>query len=341
MFPQLTAFQTLAGTLLVSCLCSMLLGPVVIPWLKRLKFGQQIRGDGPQTHLVKNGVPTMGGMMIVAGFFAGTLVFMRPPYDFVVPVLAVTLAYCVLGFLDDYISIRRKRSMGLTPRQKLVGQVGVAVLFAVYAFRHPAVGSAILIPFAHTSWDLWYFYLPFAVFVMVAFSNATNLTDGLDGLLASVTTVVAGTLALLFMSAVGSVALESMYADPGFAGQHNLLVMAAALAGGCLGYLKHNAHPAKVIMGDTGSLAIGGALSAMALLYRIPLFLAMVGLIYVIENVSVIMQVSYFKITHGKRIFKMAPIHHHFELSGMHEVQIVTMFLLVTLGLALVTLLAW
>jgi len=341
MFPQLTAFQTLACTLLLSGLVSFALGPVLIPLLHKLRFGQIIREDGPQSHQKKSGVPTMGGMLIVMGFIVGTLVFMRPPYDFIVPVLAVTVGYCVLGFLDDYLSIRHKRSMGLTARQKLVGQVGVAILFAWYAFQHPAVGSAIRIPFAGIEWDLWYFYLPFAVFAMVAFSNASNFTDGLDGMLASVTTVICGTLALIFMSVLGSVVAGSMMADPGFAGQHNLMVMAAALCGACLGYLKHNAHPAKIIMGDTGSLAIGGALAAMSLLYKIPLFLAIVGLVFVIENLSVVMQVSYFKATKGKRIFKMAPIHHHFELSGMHEVQIVTMFLLVTLGLALVTLLAY
>lgn len=309
-------YQLLLLTISVSFILAVIAAPLLIPLLRRMKFGQQVRDDGPQSHLKKAGTPTMGGIIIIVAFTLSYLKFSVVNTDFYV-LLVATLGYGLIGFLDDYIKIVFKRSLGLTPRQKLLGQlvVGAVMCALLISAGH---STAISIPGTSVSFD-WtgWFYYPFIVIMMMAITNAVNFTDGVDGLLS-------GTAAI----ALAAYAVVAMQATSIAAG-----VCAAAMIGAVLGFLVFNAHPAKVFMGDTGSLGIGGAIGAIAIVTKSELLFVIIGGIFVIEMLSVVLQVISFK-TRGKRIFKMSPIHHHFELSGWSEWRVVISFWAVGIVLA-------
>ncbi len=309
--------------LIVSFILSALLVHAAIPILHRLKFGQEVRDDGPQAHLKKQGTPTMGGCAFLTALTAvGIVLGIRHPA--VWPVLLLTLGFGLTGFIDDFLKIRKHQSEGFNPKQKLAVQIVFTALFCWYCVTSDSVGTQILLPFTGgKTVNLSWFYIPFCFLAVLGTDNGTNFTDGLDGLCASVSIVVA-----LFFA----FAAEKL--------ENGAAPLCAAMAGVLLGFLLFNAYPAKVFMGDTGSLAIGGFVAGMACVLRMPLFILIAGLIYLIEVISVIIQVLYFKKTHGKRFFRMAPIHHHFELGGWSETRVVTVFTAATLILCLIAWLA-
>ncbi len=330
--------QQLILAALLGMSVTLVLGPLVIPMLKRLKFGQTEREDGPQSHLVKSGTPTMGGMMMLAGILVGTLSFTGGSMEFVLPALFVVFAFGLVGFLDDFIKVRRKRSLGLKAYQKIIGQFGIAFIVALYAYNNPYIGSKILLPFSSLEWDLGIYYIPFVMFVMIGVVNSVNLTDGLDGLASGVTLIYAAAMVVIF--AFMSVAAEDLGQVYYGANLMGMAVFSAAVAGACLGFLRNNSYPAKVFMGDTGSLALGGAVGMMAVFSRAVLLLPIMGGCFVASAVSVILQVGSYKLR-KKRVFRMAPLHHHFELMGVPETKIVAMYMIVTVVLCLVCLLAY
>ncbi|WP_265443545.1 phospho-N-acetylmuramoyl-pentapeptide-transferase [Acetivibrio straminisolvens] len=304
---------------MLSFALSLILGPMLIPMLTRLKFGQTVRDDGPKSHYKKTGTPTMGGMIflipvvVLAAYYAGQ-------DKRVIPLIFVTLGFGLIGFIDDFIKVVKKRKDGLYWNQKMFGLLLVAVTFAVYVSRTQT--SDIIIPFMgmDKTVSLGWLFVPFVVVVLIASTNAVNITDGLDGLAAGVTLIIA-----VFFTIVAMTRGEWEY----------IKIFSSIVSGGCLGFLAFNTYPAKVFMGDTGSLALGGAVGAIAILMKMPLILLIVGGIYVIEALSVMIQVLSFKLT-GKRVFKMAPIHHHFELSGWKEVKVVWVFWGVTVLLCII-----
>lgn len=304
-------------TLGVGFFLAVILGPLCIPLLRRLKVGQQIRTDGPEAHMKKSGTPTMGGTIIL---LAMTIAYLRfAPRDSLETyiLLVACLGYGLVGFLDDYIKIVFKRSLGLTARQKLFGQFLFAVIVCIllYQINH---STQLTVPFFDYSLQLgWWLYAPFVIIFMLGFSNAVNFTDGLDGLLAGTSAIAFGAMAVIAM----------LYTKP------EVAFFCAAMIGAVLGFLVFNAHPAKVFMGDTGSLGIGGALAAVAILTHTELLLVIIGGVFVLEILSVVLQVISFK-TRGKRIFKMSPIHHHFELIGWSEWRVVITFWIAGLILA-------
>lgn len=297
----------------------LILAPFAIPFFLRLKVGQTVRDDGPQSHLKKTGTPTMGGIMFLVASFVPSLFFLDE-YPAVAPVLALTLGMGLVGFMDDYIKVVLKRSMGLKAWQKLLLQFLITTAFCWYIVVILHLDLSMKIPFLNGKYlDFGIFNIPLLYVVIIGTDNATNLTDGLDGLATTVTLFVAG------FFTVASVMLGNAVTP-----------YTLAFMGGLLGFLMFNVYPAKIFMGDTGSLAIGGFVAATAYVLQMPLFLLMIGIIYVVETLSVMLQVSYFKLTHGKRIFKMAPIHHHFELCGWSEAKIVAVFATVTLFMCII-----
>lgn len=309
--------------IIIAFAISAILCPIVIPFLHRLKFGQQVRDDGPQAHLKKQGTPTMGGLMILTSIVITSLFYIRD-YPKIIPVLFVTVGFGIIGFLDDYIKIVMKRSEGLNPVQKLIGQFVITGIFVYYLLKSGEVGTEVLIPFTGGFeggyfWDLGILFIPFVFFVILGTDNGVNFTDGLDGLCTSVTILVATFMTIV---ALGE--------------RSGISPITGAVVGSLLGFLLFNVYPAKVFMGDTGSLALGGFVAASAFMMQMPLFIPIVGLIYLVEVLSVIMQVGYFKMTGGKRIFKMAPIHHHFELCGWSETRVVAVFSIITAILCLI-----
>lgn len=305
----------------VSFLIVLLLGPIVIPALRKFKFGQSIREDGPQSHLKKAGTPTMGGIMFIAAMIITVLIVAPQITGALIVGMVTTVGYGLIGLLDDGLKVIRKKNLGLRAYQKLIGQIAFAFILSYFAYVN--IGSDVHIPFTKTMVDLGIWYVPFMIFVIVAATNAVNLTDGLDGLASSVTLIV------VVFFAVVTYGLKN----------GDLSIFCGALAGGLLGFLKYNSYPAQVFMGDTGSLALGGAISALAVLLKMPFILVIVGGIYVIEVLSVIIQVTSFKLT-GKRVFKMSPLHHHFEQLGWHETKIVSWFCILTAIFALIGFLA-
>lgn len=336
--------EHLIYALLLAALVAILLGPVLIPALKRLKFGQTERTDGPKTHLKKSGTPTMGGLMIIAGILAGTLAFSLSATEFVLPALLVTTGFGLLGFLDDFLKVRFKNTVGLRAYQKIIGQFCIAAIIALYAYNSPFVGSKIYMPFLNIEWDLGIFYIPFIIFVVVAIVNGVNLTDGLDGLSSGVTLIYALTMGVVFyymsqavlMPADAAQASQTQYG----AELRSMGMFSAAVAGACIGFLRYNSYPARVFMGDTGSLALGGAIACMAIFSRAVFLLPIMGACFVASDLSVVLQVGSYKLR-KKRVFKMAPLHHHFELLGYSETKIVSMYMIVTTVLCLVCLLAF
>ena len=304
---------------IIAFVISAILCPIVIPFLHKLKFGQQVRDDGPQAHLKKQGTPTMGGLVILSSIIITSLLYLKD-YPKIIPVLFVTAGFGVIGFLDDYIKIVMKRSEGLNPGQKLAGQIIITGIFAYYIITSDEIGTQMLIPFTgqYLVMPVWLF-VPALFFIVLGTDNGVNFTDGLDGLCTSVTILVATFFTIV---AIG----ENSGISP----------ITGAVVGSLLGFLLFNVYPARVFMGDTGSLALGGFVASSAFMMQMPLFIAVVGLIYLVEVLSVIIQVTYFKKTGGKRIFKMAPIHHHFELCGWSETRVVAVFSIITAILCLV-----
>lgn len=301
----------------LSLLSGLVIGPILIPRLTALKFGQAIREEGPQSHLHKTGTPTMGGIIFLLAFMVPLLITLAFENMETLFVICATFTFGAIGFLDDYLKVVKKHNEGLKAKQKIVLQSAASLIFALFALNW---GTTTYVPFIDQPINLGLAFVPLIFIVLIATDNAVNLTDGLDGLSATVTLVVS-----MFFAAMG---LK----------QHNeiIVLIALAMSGGLLAYLKFNWHPAKVFMGDTGSLALGGYVAAMAILLNMPLFIPLFGLIYFIETLSVMLQVGYYKKT-KKRIFKMAPIHHHFELSGWNEVQIVSTFSAITLIMCIIS----
>ena len=312
-------------TLVIGFADSVLIVGRLIPLLKKKQFKQYVREEGPQSHLKKTGTPSMGGIGIIGGAIISSLIMglvtKSISMNTLMPMIAMLL-YALIGFIDDYEKAIKKNNLGLNAKQKLVMQFGFSLAVAVYAYFFSGsaggAGSEIWIPLFDVYLDLGILYIPFIMFVMVAFSNSVNLTDGLDGLASGITALVA------FFMVTAGIAF-------GFNAE---VLFFGGIAGGCLGFLVYNHNPAKIFMGDTGSMALGGALAAGAVMMKLEFLLAIAGLIYVMEALSVIIQVAVFKKT-GKRVFKMAPLHHHFELCGMTEQKVVFMFWGVTLGFCL------
>ena len=310
-------------SVLISFCLSAALAPVLIPWLRRLKIGQTVREDGPAAHLRKNGTPTMGGVIILVSVTATTLIFLKD-YPECVPILFLTLGFGLLGFLDDYIKVVCRRSMGLSPLQKMLGQIAITGVFAYYLLNYTDVCLAMKVPFlSDVFWNFGGWNLPILFFVVLGTVNGVNFTDGLDGLAGSVTLMVA-----VFFSVV-AVGVES-----------GIEPVTCSVAGALLGFLLFNVYPASVFMGDTGSLALGGFVVACGYMLQMPLYIAIVGVVYLAEVVSVVLQVTYFRCSGGKRLLRMAPLHHHFELCGWSETRIMTLFTIVTALLCLVGFLA-
>ena len=309
---------------IISFLISVVFCPILIPFLRKLKFGQTEREEGPQSHLKKNGTPTMGGLVILASILLTSLIYIGK-FTEILPVLFMTLGFGLIGFLDDYIKVVKKRSLGLTPLQKMALQFIVTGVFIYYYFKIAGLDTSIKIPFVSGDgfvMPTWLFII-FVFIVVLGTVNGVNFTDGLDGLASGVTVIVATFFTIAALSLNPS-----------------MTPITGAVVGSLLGFLLFNTYPARVFMGDTGSLALGGFVSSIALMLHMPLFIVIIGLIYLVEVLSVILQVGYFKLTHGKRIFKMAPIHHHFELGGWSETRVVAVFSITTAILCLIALLA-
>ncbi|RNC29514.1 MAG: Phospho-N-acetylmuramoyl-pentapeptide-transferase [Candidatus Dichloromethanomonas elyunquensis] len=305
----------------IALLVSLLVGPFLIPVLRVLKFGQSIRDDGPQRHLSKAGTPTIGGLIFLAGIAAAVLFMAKRPYSLgILSLLGITLGFGLVGFLDDFLKVLRKKNLGLRAKQKLAAEFLLALLLAWVSAVFLGRGTVIGIPFTSIHIDLGAYYYPLVALVVVSATNAVNLTDGLDGLAAGCTAFAAVGYIFISLLAVQAGLLQgaAVYAD-------DLTIFAAALTGGCLGFLRFNLHPARVFMGDCGSLALGGALAGLAVLSKSELVLIILGGVYVLEALSVIIQVISFQ-TRGKRIFRMSPVHHHFELGGWSEKKVVTVF---------------
>lgn len=299
----------------ISFALTVLLCPIFIPILHRMKFGQFIREEGPESHLKKAGTPTMGGIVMLAAFTVSSLAYMlNEPQIF--PVILLTVGFGFIGFLDDFIKLAKKRSLGLRAWQKLGLQIVLTGYFSYVIMSDYPELTQIIIPFTggQVVWNLGVLFVPFVFIAVLGTVNGANFTDGLDGLATSVTVVI------VMFFAIFSLRIESP-----------VYLTAMIMIGTLLGFLIFNTYPAKVFMGDTGSLALGGFVAAEAFMLKVPLFIIIVAFIYLAEILSVMIQVSYFKITHGKRIFKMSPIHHHFELSGFEETRVVAMFTVVTI----------
>ena len=337
LFKYLT-FRT-GGAALTALVVAFVIGPALIRWLRRWqKQGQPIRTDGPESHLLtKKGTPTMGGFLILIALVVATLLWADLRSHYVWIVLLVTLGYGLLGFLDDFLKVSKRNTKGLPGKLKLVGQTAIALIAAlwVYSIQHEPLAGALAVPFLKTVLiQLGWFFVPFAVFVIIGASNAVNLTDGLDGL-AIVPVMIAAAVFCLISYLVGHAVFSNYLQIHYVAGSGELAVFCGALVGAALGFLWFNAPPAMVFMGDTGSLSLGGALGAISVVIKHELVLAIVGGLFVLETVSVIVQVASFKLT-GKRVFRMAPLHHHFEKKGWAEPTVVIRFWIIAGILALV-----
>lgn len=312
----------LTYTAIIAFLIVVILGPIFIPMLAKFKFGQTVRDDGPQTHLQKNGTPTMGGVIMIIAILITGLTRTKVDRDLLVGLICIT-GFGFVGFLDDFIKIKMKRSLGLKAYQKIVLQFALALFVAYYQYSVSPSATQIMVPFTDYVINLGPLYVPIMMFIIIGTVNAVNLTDGLDGLASGVTLIVSA----FFMMLATTI------------GNSDVAILAAATGGACLGFLGFNSYPAKVFMGDTGSMALGGAVVAFAVLTNSVLLIPIVGGIYFAEAISVILQVVSFKLT-GKRIFKMAPIHHHFEECGWPETRVVFIFWITTVVLSWVGIIA-
>ena len=311
---------SIAAVMFAFCI-SAVAGPLIIPFLRRLKCGQTVRDDGPAAHLKKSGTPTMGGILILFSAVMSAAVFLEE-YPKIAPILFLTIGFGFVGLMDDYIKVVCKRSMGLTPWQKLFGQLAVTGIFAWYLIRYTDVSLAMKVPFVPDRYlDFGMWNIPILFFIVLGTVNGTNFTDGLDGLAGSVTLMVAVFFSVVAIGTAGGI-------EP----------VTCAVAGALLGFLLFNVHPAEVFMGDTGSLALGGFVAGCAYMLQMPLFIAIVGAVYLAEVASVILQVGYYKVSGGKRIFRMAPLHHHFELCGWSETKVTAVFTIITALMCLIAL---
>ena len=333
--------QRLIWTIIASFAITMVIAPFVITWLKKLKFGQTIYELGPQSHQKKQGTATMGGVIFAAPALVAALAFSYKDsrFDFLLIALVCAFGFGLIGFVDDFIKVKLKRSLGLTPKQKLIPQIVLALGVSLWAYFHPEIGSSWTVPFVNVEWDLGWFYIPVMMFVLVGTVNSANLLDGMDGLLGGVSLFDFATMALVCVS----------LAAAGGANASNLLntaIFAGAMVGALMGFLRYNSNPARVFMGDVGSFFIGGALVGICVVTRLSLLLPIIALAMVMSSVSDIIQISYFKYTRiktgtGKRVFRRAPLHYHFELGGMPETQVVAMYYIVTVVLCLIALLGF
>ena len=330
-------FRTIYATV-TALLISLFLGPWVIRKLRGYQIGQYIRDDGPATHTSKTGTPTMGGLLILFAIIVATLLWSDLSNFFVWTVLLVTVSYGIIGFLDDYLMQARKHSKGLTVKSKFLMQMGIGLLAGWLLYRCPEFDTHISIPFLKgMKPNLGWTYIPFAAFIIVGTSNAVNLTDGLDGLAIGPVTVAAATYVLLsYVTGHATIAdyLQIQYVP----GSGELAVMCGAIVGAGMGFLWYNTYPAQIFMGDVGSLPLGGILGTVAVMTKHEILLILVGGIFVIEALSVIFQVAFFKVSNGHRIFRMAPIHHHFELKGWPEPKVIVRFWIIAILLGLLSL---
>ena len=308
---------------IITFVLALVAGPIFIPVLAKLKFGQTVRDDGPKTHLIKTGTPTIGGIIFLIPVLLVSLFFSKI-YPEILPIAFVTIGFGAIGFIDDYIKVVRHRKDGLYANQKMFGLILISTIFTLYVAFATDLGNDIVIPLIGSFHSTWAFII-FTIFVLISVTNSVNLTDGLDGLLTGITLIV-----MVFFTIIAMTRSEWDY----------IRIFSASMAGGCLGFLTFNIYPARVFMGDTGSLALGGAVAATAIMLKMPFVILVVGAIYVIEALSVIIQVVSFKLR-GKRVFKMAPIHHHFELLGWRETKVVAVFWAVTLVLCFLGLFAF
>ena len=315
--------RELTFTAMIGFLIVIILGPIFIPMLARFKFGQTVRDEGPQSHLAKNGTPTMGGVMMIVAILITGLTRATISKGLIVGLICI-VGFGFVGFLDDFIKIKMKRSLGLKAYQKIILQFALALYIAYYQYSASPSATQLVIPFTNHIINLGIWYIPFMMIFIIGTVNAVNLTDGLDGLASGVTLIVSCFFVLFAVSISNS----------------DVAILAAATAGACLGFLGFNSYPAKVFMGDTGSMALGGAVVAFATLTNSPLIIIIVGFIYLAEALSVMIQVTYFKLTNGKRIFKMAPLHHHFEQCGWPVTRVVFVFCIVTVVLCWIGVLA-
>jgi len=331
--------QRLIWTVVLSFAIALILGPVIIPWLKKMKFGQTIYELGLDSHKVKQGTPNMGGIIFAVPMLLVPLMMIdwtKPVGPFLPMVLVSTLGFGAIGFVDDYIKVSKKRSEGLTPMQKTVPMFVISAGLALWAYLTPEIGSKLVVPFAGIEWDLGWFFIPVMMFVLIGTVNSANLLDGVDGLLGGCSLIDFATMAIVCLS----LAFTGGEWDNNVA---NVMIFCGAAVGGILGFLRFNTYPANVFMGDNGSFAIGGGLVAVMLVTRMSLLLPIIALAMLVSSLSVIIQVGYFKYTKkktgtGKRIFRMSPLHHHFEKGGMPETRIVSMYMMATVVLCLIAL---
>ena len=328
--------QRLIWAIIAAFAMTFVFGPIVIPWLKKLKFGQTIYDLGPESHKKKQGTPTMGGIIfVVPALIAGVAFSYRDSrFGYLLMILVCALGFGLIGFVDDFIKVKLKRNLGLTPKQKLVPQIVLSIGLAFWAYFTPSIGSSLTIPFFNVDWNLGWFYIPVMVFVLVGTVNSANLLDGLDGLLSGCSMIDFITMMLISLTMALADGANS-------ANLLNTAIFAAAMVGALMCFLRFNGYPARAFMGDVGSFFIGGALVGMAMVTRLSLLLPIIAIAMFVSSLSDIIQITYFKRTHGKRVFKRAPLHHHFELSGVPETRIVTMYYIVTAALCLISMLGF
>ncbi len=326
--------QRLIWTILAAFVMAIVFGPIVIPWLKRMKFGQTIYELGPETHKKKQGIPTMGGVIFAVPALIASVAFSYEDarFDFLLILFACAVGFGLIGFIDDLIKVRKKRSLGLTAKGKLAPQILISIAISFWAYYHPAIGPSLIVPFTSIELQLGWWYIPLMTFILVGTVNSSNLLDGVDGLLGGCAMIDFAAMALICVSLASAEGSTNLL---------NTAVFSGAMAGSLLGYLRFNSYPAGVIMGDIGSFFVGGALVGVALVTRYALLLPIIAFAMLVSSLSDIIQIGYFKLTHGKRVFRMAPLHHHFELGGMPETRIVSMYYIVTALLCLLALLGF
>ena len=327
-------FRTIFASITALLIC-LIIGPWLIRKLQSLQIDQQIREDGPQSHLVKKGTPTMGGVLIIFAVMISTLLWANIAIDYIWLILMVTVGYGLIGFFDDYRKFTGKSSRGISGNKRLLAEIAIALFVSIILYLKPGFNSQVTIPFFKTVLpNIGWGYVLLSTFIIVGAANAVNLTDGLDGLAIGPATICFATY-VLFAYFVGNIKVASYLQITYVSGAGELAVFCGALVGAGLGFLWFNSYPAEVFMGDVGSLSLGGALGTMAVITKQEILLAIVGGVFVVETFSVIFQVGYFKLTGGKRIFRMAPLHHHFELKGWAEPKVIVRFWVISILLAL------
>jgi len=330
-------FRTIYATITAMLIC-FLLGPYIIRKLSQLQIGQFIQEDGPESHYSKSGTPTMGGILILFSVILSTLLWGNLSNSYIWIILMVLMGYGAIGFLDDYMKVTKRQNLGLTARRKFFLQLAIAFFASMLIYWNPSFTTQVTIPFIkHLSPELGPMYVLFAMFVIVGTSNAVNLTDGLDGLAIGPVTIAAVTY-IIFAYVAGHVKIAEYLQINYVAGCGETAVVLGSIVGAGLGFLWYNTYPAQIFMGDVGSLPLGAVLGTVAVITKQEILMVLVGGLFVMETLSVILQVGFFKMTHGKRIFKMAPIHHHFELKGWPEPKVIVRFWIIAMILAMLSL---